>query len=321
MTSGAGWVRGRLRRLVSVITMERLIDPILTDMEIERQAAERDGRTWKTRWILAMGLVGLLRALALHGGQRFWTFREWPSGDRRAFGRTLGYAAAVTGAAILMLMAPPLARFPPHTLQSAVTLGIYLIPQALPLAMPIGLLLGVLYGLRDAVSAGRAAVAVLVVATLCSIGSFATLAWILPESNQAFRVAAMADPRIERGYNELALDELRRRIAARRAEQRDVPVVALNYYQRWSLAAAPAVFGLWGLLLIARVPNRRWVLGVTALASCVGYYALMDAGRFAVLREALPPMAGAWIPNAAFVAAALLLVARRTSSAERRTAL
>ncbi len=97
-------------------------------------------------------------------------------------------------------------------------------------------------------------------------------------------------------------------------------LLALNYHHRWSLAAAPAVFGLWALLLIARVPNRRWVLGITAAASCVGYYALMAAGRFSVFRETLPPMAGAWIPNAAFVAAALMLVARRTSNAERRTA-
>jgi len=210
--------------------------------------------------------------------------------------------------------------FPPRTLQSAVTLGLYLMPQALPIAMPIGLLLGVLYGLRGGVVASRAAVAVLVVAALCSIGSFTTLAWVLPESNQAFRVAAMGDPRIARGYNELTLDALRRRIAARRAEQRVVSMVALNYYQRWSLAAAPAVFSLWGLLLIARVPNRRWVLGITAAASCVGSYALMDAGRGAALRETLSPMAGAWIPNAAFIAATLMLVARQTSNAERRTA-
>ena len=71
----------------------------------------------------------------------------------------------------------------------------------------------------------------------------------------------------------------------------------------------------WAFLLIGRLPARgRWLVGIVAIASCVAYSSLMSAGRVAVLRESLPPAAGAWLPNAAFVAA-LILLSRRTPNA------
>jgi lipopolysaccharide export LptBFGC system permease protein LptF len=72
--------------------------------------------------------------------------------------------------------------------------------------------------------------------------------------------------------------------------------------------------------LIGRLSTRgRWLLGVLAIASCVAYWLLMDAGRVAVIHERLLPTAGAWLPNATFIAAVILL-SRRTPNDERRTA-
>jgi lipopolysaccharide export LptBFGC system permease protein LptF len=45
----------------------------------------------------------------------------------------------------------------------------------------------------------------------------------------------------------------------------------------------------------------------------------VSAGRDAVFRETLPPIAGAWLPNAAFVVAIVLLT-RRMPNDGRRTA-
>jgi lipopolysaccharide export LptBFGC system permease protein LptF len=75
-----------------------------------------------------------------------------------------------------------------------------------------------------------------------------------------------------------------------------------------------------GVVLIPRLPKKRWLVGIVAIASCVAYYALHEGGHAAVLRETLPPGAGAWLPNAAFVSAIIVLLARRTPNDERRTA-
>jgi lipopolysaccharide export LptBFGC system permease protein LptF len=103
----------------------------------------------------------------------------------------------------------------------------------------------------------------------------------------------LRDSRIPKGPNELTLGELRSRI--------DVDArMAMTYHTRLALAASPVVLSAWAFLLIGRLPARgRWLLGIVAIASCVAYWSLVSAGRMAVMRETLPPVAGAWLANAA----------------------
>ena len=178
--------------------MERLVDPILTDIHVEAAAAGLKGRWWTRLWIQGRGMVALVNALTLHAWTGLWRFQEWPADDRRVLARTLT------------------------------------------------------------------------------------------------------------------------RIAANYANAQDMSLAA-HYHLRWALAAAPVVLTSWAFLVVTRLPNRRWVVGLVAIASCVAYYTLMSTGHGAVLRRALPPIAGAWLPNAAFVAAIALLT-RRTPNDERRTA-
>ena len=72
-------LRDRLRRVLSRMcsrrTMERLVDPILTDIQVERQEAMRRGRIWRGRWVQIAGYVTLLKVLAGRGvdGVLHWT--------------------------------------------------------------------------------------------------------------------------------------------------------------------------------------------------------------------------------------------------------
>ena len=91
---------GRLRRFLSrhcsTATMERLVDPILTDIRVEAAKAGR----WTNLWIHLAGVAALFKALATYGWSQFWMFREWPDDDRRVLVRTLAYSVAATAAAI-----------------------------------------------------------------------------------------------------------------------------------------------------------------------------------------------------------------------------
>src|SRR5688500_12539806 len=52
MTPGLDWLRDRVSLLVRPSTMERLVDPILTDVRLECQGARRSGHLWASRWRL-----------------------------------------------------------------------------------------------------------------------------------------------------------------------------------------------------------------------------------------------------------------------------
>ena len=140
MTQGLDWIRDRLASHVRPATMERLVDPILTDVRLECQVARSSGRVWASRWRLVTGVLALIKALAVYA----CVPRQWPADDRRAVARTIGYAAATTAAAMVMFMVPPLSQWSDRIFAAPFILAFYLMPQAFPVALPIGLLFGVL---------------------------------------------------------------------------------------------------------------------------------------------------------------------------------
>jgi lipopolysaccharide export LptBFGC system permease protein LptF len=167
-----------------------------------------------------------------------------------------------------------------------------LVAQGVSLALPIGFLIGLIYGFRAQVVSLRPRGAVMMVAILCSIGSFVAVEWVEPQT----------------------LGELRNRIDENRQLGLDVSATVLFFQARFALATAPIVMTAWALLLHARLAGRsRWLMGVVAVASCVAYYSLMLSGGFAVLRSILPPFAGGWLPHIVF-GAAIILLSRPTSN-------
>jgi hypothetical protein len=283
--------------------MDRVVDPILTDIEIESTAAACRGERWASRWIRAAGAIALLKALALYGWTRFSAIREWPIEDRRVVRRSVGYTVVATCLGVLLLELPLILSGRTHSL-----VPVHL--DAVPVALPAGLFVGLVYALRSSVVSLRPLAAALAIALFCSIASLAALGWIAPLTSKAYRIAATGN---NVSPNEMTFGELRIRIAAEQHDGHYRTFLASNYHNRWALAAAPVVLTGWAFLVVGRLSNSRWVLGVVAVATYVAYVLLMVSGRMAVMRYGQPPMAGAWLPNAVFLAALILLV-RRTST-------
>jgi len=330
----------RLSRTIGPHAMERLVDPILSDIRIERRLAIRQRRVWKSRWVLVAGGVSLVTALTIHGWLQLSAFERWPSEDRRAWARTLIYFATISTAAMAFLIVPPLWPRVSNAAEPPLALIAYLTPQAIPIALPIGLLLGLLYGFRGTVLGLRSTSAVLILAAVCSLSSFVTLAWIVPDANQRFRVAVsrnlisrhpdralrpelqvldrVGDSHIPRGMNELTLGELGARIAAERHAGGDTRIIAMNYHTRWALGAAPAVVAMWALLVIGFGVSRRWMISLAGITTSAGYVGFQTLGRVGALHGVVSPAVGAWLPNIALSLTALLL-ARLIRSPRLRT--
>jgi lipopolysaccharide export LptBFGC system permease protein LptF len=117
---------------------------------------------------------------------------------------------------------------------------------------------------------------------------------------------------------DMSLAELRAAVALARAggslshlEKAGVEHYEIAIQRRYALPAAPVVLALAGIPLALR-PGRgaraRGALLCAALAA--GYYAAFVVARAVALAGGLPAVAAPWIPNAAFAAAGVWLLAR-----------
>jgi hypothetical protein len=82
-------LRSIARRLVRPVTMERLIDPVLADLQCEHHEAIRCGWRWRSRWIRLRGYAAFWRAIGLHAVERSLQSRK-------------GVALTVTATALLL---------------------------------------------------------------------------------------------------------------------------------------------------------------------------------------------------------------------------
>jgi hypothetical protein len=57
-------------RACSAQTMERLIDPIVADLQAECEQASSGGHAWRSRWIRVVSYGTCLKAIVLHACQR-----------------------------------------------------------------------------------------------------------------------------------------------------------------------------------------------------------------------------------------------------------
>jgi lipopolysaccharide export system permease LptF/LptG-like protein len=311
-------LRDRLRaiaaRLCSARTMERLIDPALTDVEIEYRNAIAQGRAWRGRWIRLTGCFAFLKVIACLGYRRIV---DWSADDGQALARTLGLSASAFLLAAFLLISPAARGVPASQLP-------YLIPQALPLAIPVGIALGIFCGLGGRTVSSRLKGAALALALACSAASLATMVWILPAANQAFRVSVAEhlsgrQVTLTTGPSEMPIGELRRRIdaLAQSGRTRAARTTAFDYYIRWALPCAPFVLALFALSVMPRRPVRHWILAAAACGACLSYYLFLLAADFAARRTLLPVVAFVWLPNLVFaVVSAGLMVADKGGDAE-----
>jgi lipopolysaccharide export system permease LptF/LptG-like protein len=298
------WLRAQARRVCSPKTMERLIDPVVADLQTEYRAADASGRRWKARGILIAGYAGFAKAMLLRGWQSMSESAEWTTDDRRALGRTSAIAAGAVAMAIVLFEIPPLqyvSTIDPQAL-------LFLIPQTLPLAIPVGVTLGVLFGLRGGFVGRRLSVVVVLVALACSAFSLGALDRLVPVSNQAFRGVVFKSRPLGRGLNELTLGELRVQMRGERVPNLMAPLdpqaAAVAYHARLSLSCASFAFAIFALAVVRNRSVKRWLRIAAAAGAFAGYYAIMFGGVGMGRHALFPPAVGAWLANIA-----LLLVA------------
>lgn len=326
MTRPGSRLRSLAQRVCDPSTMERLIDPVIADLQCEHGEALRRGRVWRSRWIRLAGYIAFSKVAVVtlsRGSTR--TVRDWAGADDRVLGRTVLFSFIATLAWSLVFMVPPVWNSLSHpALRTRIVL--WLVPSVMSVALPMGVVFGVLWGLRGRVATRRVRWAIVCLTIVGSLAMFVNLGWILPDSNQAFREMSGGGP-VWRGMNELTLGEL----ASGRLTRGRPPFLgtmtmtrlAFEFQFRLALALAPLTLGLFSLGVAAarRRASGIPLIGAMALASCFAYYTLLYFSRIPAIRavqaadpasEHIPAIAAAWGPNVVVLAAALLLWKFRT---------
>jgi len=319
MKRPGAWLRAVAARVSWKRTMDRLIDPIIGDLQREYSEAVCGGRSWRAAWIRVSGYAGFVKAVGLHvvqSGPR--VFRDSAAADGSAIGRILIVSTIAFVAITLLMTAPPMFDF--YSRHSAAWLTFLLLPQAVPLSIPIALPLGVLLGHRENGSAHLSR-GIALFAIAGSTVSFVTLMWLVPEANQAWRVAIAQELgargvdkySLPRGMNELPFSELVERVREFDASGRLETAARYRFHVhlRFALPAATFVLSLFALGIRRAIRSR--LLGIVAfVAGVCGYYTCLwfsDAARVSV-----PPAASLWAQNLLFLALSVVLL----TSARRR---
>src|SRR5712672_1859555 len=283
--------------------MKRLSDPVVADMQTEYLAAIRHGRVWRGRWVRFTGYAAFAKVLVMC---------EWPAcADRgplvRAVMCSLGAIPLVTAVfvAIPFYTSSGVQGFDMDRWQAV----FFLLPGALVSSIPLGVTIGIAAGLARQRMSAHLTTLVAALAFVCSSGALVNLGWVVPASNQAFRVAAFRKVSPfppPKGDNELTFPELNRRIR----QSGTFPVdsygrdeftrLELAYHTRWAFGFATLVLALFTMSLLAWI-RRRWVIGAGICVAVFGYYTLWYLGRSFALDHQLSPPAGAWLANAFFV--------------------
>jgi hypothetical protein len=329
MTRPGDRLRTMAARVFDRRTMERVVDPLVADLQVEHAEAIRRGRVWRSRWILLSGHVAFLKTIGLCGAEGVMRFlRGWNVEDRSAMSRTLGFSVAAI--AVMTVAIELLSRNRLFVLYHPKLL-VYLAPSALVLAVPIGITFGLLLGLRGRVVSRRSTGALLACAIFSSLACLVMMAWVVPLANREFRQFVFQDDvrRFERdlilakGINELTLGELSQQIDSYRrtgtvtdlldANSISGALLSYSYHMRWALSCATLVLALFALSVTRRIV-AGWTTVLAAFGACFSYYVFMWAGRAAALQETLPAFVGAWLPNLVFavVSVALLIKVRPT---------
>jgi hypothetical protein len=327
MTRPGDWLHAMTARWCSDTMMARVIEPGLADLQSEYEEAISCGRVWESRWIRIAGYVVFLKVIVLCGWEATTqSLRGWTPDDRRILARVIELSIAAMTIVTFVLEGGVLARYQMH--RGDLRLFIYLIPQGLGLAIPIGCMLGVLYGARGRAISRRSAAAVLAFAIVASLVEFATMAWMIPAGNQAFRtvllraVLAMPDaPAPMRGTNEFTLGELSQQINSARempSESKRVRELTFSYHQRWAFSCATVLLALFAASMSYLRSTGRARLFIFAAVGLFGYYVLLYFGRAAALLGTVPAFAGAWLPNVVclLLSAILLNVTWRRSQTQ-----
>ena len=295
--------RSALFRLASQIcddvTVTRVVEPLLADMRFELAASAtilqriRIRLAYTFAWLRAVGLF------ALHA-----------EGTTRV---TLFPFLGVVVTTILLVTVPfwdPMSKVAP---QKRPLLALLLVPQALLIALALGSCLGLVCALGKRTTAAHRTIA-MASAVMYAV-SMLLLQWVLPDANQAFRIAyanevfpvtAKRPIVLLRGVGEMSLTELA--IESHRAELAyGQDFARRELYGRLTLVAAPIALTGFMLTVVASVRFRR----LAGFLLIVAYYVCMSYQRAWMINSPSWMLTIAWAPTMLIVISSLVVARLR----------
>ncbi|HKE84807.1 MAG TPA: LptF/LptG family permease [Vicinamibacterales bacterium] len=279
--------------------MERLVDPAIADLQADYGDARRRGAIWSARRVLLVGRLAVIKVLTLAAVIELGDVVRYPTATECAiYWRALRAFMTASIVATMIFIAQNHTHLDLTVKAPRTLFVLYLLPATLPLSVAAGVTFAVLWALRTERLTARIVGAMLAVALLCSVAMFVDVAWVVPESNQAYRELWAGKP-VARGDHEMSLSELRRQIALRPDKKRRL---ALTYHQRWSISAAPLVLTTLGLAMVRFHCRKRTTL-LLAGGICLTYWMMLFAATDAGIWTMMPVPIVAWSPN---IASALL---------------
>lgn len=302
--------------ICSAKTLERVIEPAIADFQKELFAVDQ-GNVFRRVTVLIEGYAAILKAITMCA----FSISVATKDDRCAVVRTLAWSCTLTVAVTALLMWPPLLTVEGRL--SSIVLA-RLIPQAIPLAIPIGLTFGIAFGIAGRTATRGIARVILLLALLASLISFAILGWVMPAANQAYResIAQTAGftGQLTKGPNEMTFSELDREVAIALAagNVERAGGYAWSFHLRFALSAASVVLAGFVFATAVRAVAMRALI---ALIACFAYWALIYIGEGLAVywpiapafAGTIPAFVGAWLPNVALIATAIVIASSRSS--------
>lgn len=295
----------RLRRwagyLCSRRTMDQLIDPVIADLQHECQEASARGSMLRKHLASFRGYVAFWIVLTLHV-PRTWlkeAIHGLIAADRSMLVRALVPAALTMTVVTAILVAPPVQGMARSGVVGAWLLAL-LVPQSLPFSIPLTILTGVVCGLRGQVPTRPLRRVVLIIGLAGTLASVGTIVWVIPATNQAFRVTIAGRP-VALGPAETPPRSLRDQALALKSEGREEKAGRLlfTYHARWAIPGAALVFALFGLG-VTTLRLRRTATAAIAVVACavyVSYFFEMAQVRLTEFSDERISFALAWLPN------------------------
>ena len=304
MSAPGAWLRAAAARCCRASTMERLVDPIVADLQAELGVlGDRPG--WRRRRLLWSTYAGFWKALTLHLAL---SVVQPAADEERRLGRAICLSLVILTVLTAVMTMPPLLGGPGWDggwlFRSMLTLT--LIPQALPIVIPPAVCIGILYAMRGHRVMRRDLFGVLMFGLLASAVVWALMEWGIPAGNQAFRqlVTGQLSGRqvhLEPGLNELGLSHLGQRTDAR---------AVAAYHLFWALSFASVPLSMLALSLAPHI-RRAFPAVLFALTALVAYYVALRVSD-GYLRVGVPlPLLTAWAPNALCLLAAFTVTLKR----------
>lgn len=275
-------------------TVARVFEPLLADYQREWAEASPARRRLATIRTVAAFIVS---AIAL--SPRAILFTPTPASiTRRIIARMILFVSITSG----LLMVPFLSQLreiPPGRLA---WLLMWLAPSTLLFVFPfaMGFVVDGVRRHRQPTPIERVAilrVGIVAVVLMIIIGG-----WIVPASNQQFRVEVRPDPPPARGAKELTTPQLFQTPWLARAERMRTEAVQRELHSRASFALLPVVL-IWMRWRALRFPSPQWLLPawLASITTFASFVVLRSNERAIEAAYGLPVGAGVWVPLVMFV--------------------